>query len=211
MDYLVVVLLVAAVAAAFVVIARSSALQGRRSRAESEHQLALAKSTAQTDVIGLAEALSRFDANEPDPAARADFQHASAAHSRALICLREATEPDALSRVTESLEKGRWSLARLIARRAGLPLPMRRPPCFFNPGHGPSTANIIWQGRNVPACAADAVRVASGADPYIRTVVRDNRRVPYWEGGPTYAGWARGYFASWRGSALVSDIARSKV
>ena len=39
---------------------------------------------------------------------------------------------------------------------------------------------------------------------------RDDRRVPYWEGGPTYAGWAYGYYASWRGSTLVADIVTSK-
>ena len=27
---------------------------------------------------------------------------------------------------------------------------------------------------------------------------------------PTYAGWARGYYASWRGSTLVADIVTSR-
>jgi len=112
--------------------------------------------------------------------------------------------------VTESLEEGRWAAARLAARAAGEPMPPRRPPCFFNPGHGPSARNIAWQSRSVPACTADAARVDAGADPYIRTVERDDHRVPYWEGGPTYAGWAHGYYASWRGSTLVADIVTSE-
>ena len=60
MDYLVVVLLVAAVATAFVVIARSSAMQDRRSRDVRQRQLALAKRAAEADVIGLAEVLNRL-------------------------------------------------------------------------------------------------------------------------------------------------------
>ncbi|MFT3861781.1 hypothetical protein [Micropruina sp.] len=210
MDYLGVVLLVAAVATAFVVIARSNAWQGRRARAEHESQLALAKRAAEADVIGLAETLARLSpAAETDPQAQDDYVRATQAHARAARYLQEATEPGELSLVTESLEEGRWTAARLAARAAGEPLPSRRPPCFFNPGHGPSARNIHWDGRSVPACSADAARVETGADPYIRTVVRDDRRVPYWEGGPTYAGWASGYYASWRGSTLVADIVTS--
>lgn len=211
MDYLVVVVLVAAFATAFVVIARSSAMQDRRSRADHQRQMALAKRAAEADVIGLAEALNRLaGCAENDPLAHADFERATEAHARALQSLHDAVQPDDLYRVTESLEKGRWTVARLTARAAGEPMPLRRPPCFFNPGHGPSARNIAWESRNVPACTADAARVDAGADPYIRTVERDDRRVPYWEGGPTYAGWAYGYYASWRGSTLVADIVTSK-
>jgi len=211
MDYLVVVLLVAAVATAFVVIARSNALQDRRSRADRTHRLQLAKRTAEADVIGLAEALNRLVAGvESDPSARDDYELASQAHARAVQSLHEATDPDDLCLVTECLEEGHWTAARLAARAAGEPMPSRRPPCFFNPGHGPSARNISWQSRSVPACTADAARVEAGADPYIRTVERGDRRVPYWEGGPTYAGWARGYYTSWQGSTLVADIVTSQ-
>ena len=211
MDYLGILMLVAAVAAAFVVIARSTAMKGRRARAEHDSQLALAKRTAEADVNGLSEALYRVAPVTDDPLARVEYQSAVDFHARAVRWLRQANAPDELCLVTENLEKGRWTVARLAARAAGQPLPGRRPPCFFNPGHGPSTRNIAWHERNVPACAADAVRVESGADPYIRTVERDDRRVPYWEGGPTYAGWARGYYASWRGSTLVADIMTPRV
>lgn len=207
MDYLGVVLIVAAVAAAFVVIARNKAWKGRRARAENDSQLALAKRTAEADVAGLIEALARLaPVAENDPAAHAEYQHADAARVRAVRCLHEATEPDELCLVTENLEEGRWTVARLAARAAGEPLPSRRPPCFFNPGHGPSARNVHWRGRSVPSCTADVARIDAGADPYIRTVERDSRRVPYWEGGPAYAGWARGYYAPWQGSTLVADI-----
>jgi len=210
MDYLGVVLLVAAVATAFVVIGRSSASQNRRSRAERDRQLALAKRAAEADVTGFGEELKRlsFDAQD-DPIAKDEYDRAVVLHAKASRGLTEAAEPDALCQVTEILEEGRWTSARLAARAAGEPMPPRRPPCFFNPGHGPSSHNIAWQHRSVPACAADAARVDAGADPYIRTVERDDHRVPYWEGGPTYAGWARGYYASWQGSTLIADVVTS--
>lgn len=212
MDYLGVVLLVAVVAAAFVVIARRSVGQGRRVRVEQARQLSLAKRAAEADVNGFGDEVARLCfLAEADPVADDLYDLLAALHARALEALADARQPDDLSRVTELLEEGRWTATRLAARAAGQPTPTRRPPCFFNPGHGPSIRNIIWQHRNVPACAADAGRVESGADPYIRTVERDDRRVPYWEGGPTHAGWARGYYSSWRGSRLVADIVTSKV
>lgn len=212
MDYLGVVLLVAVVAATFVVIARSSVSQGRRARAEQARQLSLARKAAEADVNGFGDEVSRLAVlADGDPVAADLHDLVGALHLRALESLREARQPDEFSRVTEILEEGRWAAARLIARAAGQPTPTRRPPCFFNPGHGPSCQNIVWQHRSVPTCAADAARIEAGADPYIRTVERDDRRVPYWEGGPAYAGWARGYYASWRGSRLVADIAPTKV
>lgn len=212
MDYLGVVLLVAVVAAAFVVIARRTVGQGRRVRVECARQLALAKRAAEADVNGFGDEVTRLAMlAETDPVADDLYILAAALHTRAIEALAEARQPDDLCRVTELLEEGRWTVARLAAQAAGQPMPTRRPPCFFNPCHGPSTRNIVWQHRNVPACAADAARVASGADPYIRTVERDDRRVPYWEGGPAHAGWARGYYSSWRGSRLVADVVTSKV
>ena len=95
MDYLGVVLLVAALATAFVVIARSSAWQGRRARAEQQSQLALAKRAAEADVVGLTEALTRLSVvAETDPQAQEDYDSAAAAHARAVRCLAEASEPD---------------------------------------------------------------------------------------------------------------------
>jgi hypothetical protein len=48
--------------------------------------------------------------------------------------------------------------------------------------------------RDVPACALDAERVRAGAEPDIRKVMVGSRRVPYWQGGPAYQPYARGYF-----------------
>lgn len=211
MDYLGVVLIVATVAAAFVVIARNLAWHGRQAKAEQQRQLTLAKRAAEADVSGFGEELGRLACGaEVDAVCADEYDRAVLLHQRAVAALGASQRPDDLCLVTEILEEARWTTARLVARAAGEPMPSRRPPCFFNPGHGPSVRNIGWHERNVPACAADAARVEAGADPYIRTVERDDLRVPYWEGGPGYAGWAQGYFKSWHGSRLVADIQSGK-
>jgi hypothetical protein len=96
----------------------------------------------------------------------------------------------------------------VVARAEGRPLPTRRPPCFFNPAHGPSTTDIEWapaggQQRQIPVCAADADRVRQGAEPDIRTVRQGAGRVPYWQGGPAYSPYASGYFGGYAMSGLL--------
>jgi hypothetical protein len=110
--------------------------------------------------------------------------------------------------VTEALEDGRYAVACVLARRNGDPLPVRRPPCFFNPAHGPSTTDVDWAPpaglpRPVPMCAADADRVRQGAEPDIRTVQEGYARVPYWQAGPAYSPWASGYFGADAASNLL--------
>ena len=111
------------------------------------------------------------------------------------------------------------SVVRLVVRKAswwntftqrvaGEPLPTRRPPCFFNPAHGPSTDDVSWappggQPRQVPVCAADADRLSQGAEPDVRTVQQGVQRVPYWQGGPAYSPYTQGYFGGYAMSGLL--------
>ncbi|MDP9393106.1 MAG: hypothetical protein M3Q27_02075, partial [Actinomycetota bacterium] len=93
----------------------------------------------------------------------------------------------------------------------GQPLPARRPPCFFNPQHGPSAEDVQWAPpggapRPVPACAADAERVRHGAEPDTRKVLVGAQRRPYWEAGPAYAPWAQGYYAPYAMSGLLPGV-----
>ena len=120
-------------------------------------------------------------------------------------------EADEIRHVTEILDDGRYAVASVKARVAGEPLPVRRPPCFFDPAHGPSVQDVDWAptggtDRLVPACAADTQRVLAGADPSIRTVLDGTQRVPYWQGGPAYAPWALGYYGSWGGLDLLTGF-----
>ena len=77
--------------------------------------------------------------------------------------------------------------------------PERRPPCFFDPRHGPSVRDVEWappggEPRPVPVCAADAVRIESGQDPRTREVEVGGRRMPYYDAPGYFAPWAGGYF-----------------
>jgi hypothetical protein len=113
--------------------------------------------------------------------------------------------------VTQALEDGRYAMSCVRARLDGRPLPARRPPCFFNPQHGPSVEDVQWAPpggipRSVPACAADAERVRLGAEPDARKVLVGGSRRPYWEAGPAYGPWAQGYFAPYAMSGLLPGI-----
>src|SRR5699024_2805257 len=72
--------------------------------------------------------------------------------------------------------------------------------CFFDPRHGPSVEDVPWapaggSTRDVPARAADAVRIKDGYDPDVRLVrADDGEQRPYWEAGPAYSAWAGGYY-----------------
>ncbi|MGC5037916.1 hypothetical protein ACPXCS_24240 [Streptomyces sp. DT190] len=176
-----------------------------RRRHEEEQRAALEKLrvVVDEDITAFGEELDRLDFHPGEPGAddamRDDYAHALDAYERAKSLMAAATRPEDVKAVTEAVEDGRFSLARLVARRAGEPLPERRPPCFFDPRHGPSVADANWTPpggavRQVPVCAADRTRLAEGRDPVIREVDTDYGRRPYWEAGPAYGPWAGGYF-----------------
>ncbi|WP_329567913.1 EGFR-like transmembrane domain-containing protein [Kitasatospora sp. NBC_01266] len=190
----------------------------RRARKRREEQLAAELRALRTvvdeDITAFGEELERLDftpgAPGADDAQRADYEHALDAYERAKRTMDEAQRPEDVKAVTEALEDGRFSLATLAARRAGRPLPERRPPCFFDPRHGPSVQDADWAPaggatRSVPVCAADAQRLATGLDPAIRTVQTDQGPQPYWNAGPAYGPWAGGYFDSY-GSGLLPGL-----
>lgn len=193
------VVLVAGGAGAYTVVRRS-----RRRRAE-ERRAALdrLRVVVDEDITAFGEELDRLDFHPAEAGAddimRADYERALDAYEQAKTAMAAAARPEDVRAVTEALEDGRFSLASLAARREGRPLPERRPPCFFDPRHGPSVADATWTPpggatREVPVCAADATRLADGRDPVIREVDSDYGRRPYWEAGPAYGPWAGGYF-----------------
>lgn len=133
-----------------------------------------------------------------DADANQDYTRALDAYDAAKEHLVRAQYDVDIRRVAEILEEGRFAMACVRARVNGQPLPAKRPPCFFDPAHGPSTRDITWapQGgapRQVPACEADAQRVQVGASPNVRMVPSGHGMVPYWE-NRDYAPWAQGYY-----------------
>jgi hypothetical protein len=110
-------------------------------------------------------------------------------------------DTEEVSTITDTLSTGRYALACVQARVAGVELPELRSPCFFNPQHGPSVADVVWTTsrygtRTVPACAQDSARLAARQQPELRTVTIGSRTVPYWEAGAAFAPYSRGYFAA---------------
>lgn len=177
-----------------------------RRRKEEEERAALDKLrvVVDEDITAYGETLERLDFHPAEKGAddtmRADYERALDSYESAKTKMEHAQRPSDVRPVTQSLEDGRYSLAVLEARRTGKPVPARRPPCFFDPRHGPSVADVLWTpsggaAREVPVCGADEVRLREGKDPMSRTVdVGDGRRRPYWEAGPAYGPWAGGYF-----------------
>src|SRR3546814_3445927 len=108
---------------------------------------------------------------------RQDYQRALDAYEDAKMLLADAAEPEDLTQVTRTLEDGRYAQACVLARQDGRELPQRRPPCFFNPAHGPAQTDVSWAPgrgaeREIPVCLADAERVRAGAETAARQVDR---------------------------------------
>jgi hypothetical protein len=198
-------------------VAVVSNIRSSRRRKELEAtNLAKVKAFAEEDVTRFGEELQRLDVDvaghDLDDPTRQDYERALDEYDTAKKQLDTAQRPDDIKNITTILEDGKYAVACVRARIKGEPLPQRRPPCFFNPQHGPSTEDVEWapaggEYRRVPVCAADAERVRAGAEPDIRKVMTDDgERVPYWQGGPAYSPYAQGYFAGFATSGLLPAV-----
>lgn len=195
---------------------------GHRKEKQRQRELLAAelqqvKKTAEEDVTSFGEEVAELDiltaGVELDTGGSQDYKQALDSYDIAKETLDTVDEPSDIRHVTEALEDGRYAAKCVRARVDSKPLPVRRPPCFFNPQHGPSAEDIDWapaggQLRPVPVCAADAERVAVGAEPAVRKVVTadGHTRRAYWEAGPAYAEYNRGYFNSYAGSGLLPGV-----
>ncbi|GAA0374392.1 hypothetical protein [Streptomyces blastmyceticus] len=178
--------------------------RNRKKREERERaELDALRVVVDEDITAFGEELDRLDFSPAEPGAddamRKDYEEALDAYEEAKSKMAAAAKPQDVTGVTESLDKGRFALATLAARRTKSPLPERRVPCFFDPRHGPSVQDVEWAPpggavRTVPACAADAARIADGVEPMSREVQTASGPQPYWNAGPAYAPWAGGYF-----------------
>ncbi|WP_319020591.1 hypothetical protein [Brevibacterium aurantiacum] len=188
-----------------------------RKKELADAELRQVTKTAEEDVTSFGEEVAELDiltaGVELDTGGSQDYKQALDSYDVAKETLDNVDEPSDIRHVTEALEDGRYAAKCLRARVDGKPLPVRRPPCFFNPQHGPSVEDIDWapvggQLRPVPVCAADAERVAVGAEPAVRKVVTGDghTRRAYWEAGPAYAEYNRGYFNSYAGSGLLPGV-----
>jgi hypothetical protein len=169
-------------------------LKRRRSRA----QLAAVKEVAREDLTALAEDVQELEQRvEGNPKARDAYDRALASYESASASFDRARSPQQLATVAESLDEGRYEMAVAEAELEGRIPPERRPPCFFDPRHGPSVRDVEWapaggSPRLVPVCEADAQRIERGEDPQSRRVPVNGAMVPYWS-TPVYGGYFGGF------------------
>ena len=172
---------------------------------------AAVRRVAEEDVTQLGQQIAATPVPESiEPEAARDFDEALEAYERAKETLEVAQQPDDLQWVSRSLDDGRFALAKLDARREGRELPNRRPPCFFDQRHGLSVTDATWapaEGapRDVPVCAACDARIKDGLDPQARLVPTAQGDRPYYDAGPEYAPWARGWYGA-SGMYVMSNM-----
>jgi hypothetical protein len=182
-----------------------------RQKQQSDFELRVVSKVADEDVTQFGDELQDLHIDtlttELDPSMRQDYQRALDAYEHAKSLMRNARRPEDVTGVTKALEDGRHAKACVLARVSGEALPQRRPPCFFNPAHGPAQTDVEWAPlggvtREIPVCLADANRLAQGAEPEARMVRLGSRLVPWYEAGPRYATYAQGYYGPWAESGL---------
>jgi hypothetical protein len=173
------------------------------------------RDAAQEDVDSLEADIQALEPQLSGAPEEATLRYAEAqkAHRRAEHELKRARHPEQLAAISELLEVGRYQLAAATALAHGQPIPERRPPCFFDPGHGPSVTAVSWapqggEARLVPVCAACAKAIEEQSEPQARKVRRPrDDNTWYWWNLPDYYGpWAGGYYQSFGGGNLVNDL-----
>jgi uncharacterized membrane protein YgcG len=180
----------------------------RRRRARREREaLTTGKAVAQEDMLALADDIRALDLDvempDVDRDAKEHYGRSVEAYERADRAYDTARRPDDLAAVSSALEEGRYEMASAKARLEGREAPERLPPCFFDPRHGPSVRNVLWappggEPREVPACAADALRIEEGEEPEQREVLVGGQRTPYW-GVPGLMPYASGFYGMFGG------------
>jgi hypothetical protein len=178
----------------------------RRGRKTRALQLASVRKTVDEDITEYGERLGAFSIADPgfDDATRADMQRALDSYDRAKSSVALMRSPADAATVTTALEDGRYALACVDARLAQRPLPERRPPCFVDPRHGPSVADVVWAPpglgeRDVPMCAACRTTVETGGQPQSLEVATTAGNRPYYQAGPEYGAYAQGYYSPFAG------------
>jgi hypothetical protein len=191
---------------------KQAAVGGSRQNKElADRRWQAVRRVAEEDVTQLGQQIAEAPVPQSlEPEAARDFEDALNAYERAKETLEASAHPDDLQWVSKSLDDGRFALATLDARREGRALPSRRPPCFFDQRHGLSVADAQWapEGgalRDVPVCAACDARIKDGLDPQARLVPTASGDRPYYEAGPEYAPWARGWYAG-SGAYMMSNV-----
>jgi hypothetical protein len=183
----------------------------RRRRKELEQEVAELRAAANDDLVALGEDVRAVDLDVEmpgvDPRAKEHLGVALAAYEEAETAIPRAEHPDEFEPIAARIDEGRFAMQAVRALLAGQPVPERRPPCFFDPRHGPSVAEVHWapngyEPRPVPVCAADELRLESGRDPDVRHVLAGGRQVPLYDAPAYFSPYAGGFFGMATGFML---------
>lgn len=187
-------------------------VRGRKAREAEQEGLDGVRRLVEEDLALLGEQLRRLhaDVSDLDDEGCLDYHQALDDYEAARQETAQIRRADEVSKVTATVSSGRYALACVQARLASLPLPEHRVPCFFNPQHGPSARDVLWTSprhgtHTVPACAADAARVAAHERPEVRRVKVGGQMLPYWEAGVAYLPYGEGHFRG--GASLIGGYA----
>jgi hypothetical protein len=205
------------IAVAVLVVVGGGALifSSRRKRRERERQLQQVKATANEDLLALGEDIRALDIDtqmpDTNPEAVRHYSTAVEAYQKAADALDRTRRVEDMAVVSSALEEGRFAMASTKAVLDGKPLPERRPPCFFDPRHGPSVEDVTWAPpggapRSVPACSTDAYKIHNGIEPATREVLVDDRRVPFYQAPAYYGPWYGGFFGGFGGTGFLSGL-----
>lgn len=169
-----------------------------RRREETEH-LEVSRPLLNEEIIALSQQVSALPTT-PDPQQSKLSKDVLDTVEKARHRLDEAKGDADTEAVATLLGSARYGLASLDALRAGKPIPKPTPPCFFDPRHGPSTADAAWapEGgteREVQVCATCSARVAADEEPDVRMVTVRDRPRPYWTLGEELASYIDGYWS----------------
>jgi hypothetical protein len=194
----------------------SSRRRRREREAERQRELEEVKSVANEDLVALSDDIRALDLDtsmpDADPEAVSHYTEAVNQYQKAAEALDRAKRTEDLAPMSAALEAGRYEMSATKAILEGRPVPERRPPCFFDPRHGPSAEDVEWAPpggapRMVPACAADAQRIRDGLEPMSREVAGvGGRMTPYWNAPGYYGPWAGGYFGGFPMGGLFSGL-----
>ncbi len=178
----------------------------RNNQRKRAAELTAIRQVLDEDITVLGEKIASFDHTDPrlDEAGQADLHTALDSYTRASDLSAHLRTDEDVAATTRSLDEGRYALACVDARLTGDELPTRRPPCFFDPRHPMSTGDVMWanpgaMAHPVPACTACTTAIETGDHPQAREVEVAGQRRPYWDAGPSYAPYARGYFNNFAG------------
>jgi hypothetical protein len=188
---------------------------------------------ARSDLAAIADQVGVIDVEVQSPGAPAAagdrYDEALRAFMLAGEQLERVQRSADLVAVGGGLELARYEFVCIRALLDAAGSPARTAPCLFDPRHGPSVAEVPWSpgntgtgaragtgagagargdSRPVPACAADARRLADGGPPDVRTVSVGGRPKPYWDVPVLYGPLLVGYYQRFGGAERLSGLLR---